>query len=149
MPLYPTWQEIAVRLGITMLAGVIIGFNRGLHGHAAGLRTTILVGLAASVSMIQANILLPVHGKTTESFAVMDLMRLPLGTVQDFLNLIASFGCKAQFQRQEQLEQKDEPNLSFEIRWKQLEADGPPYELLNVLNARGQVVSFDFASSRD
>jgi putative Mg2+ transporter-C (MgtC) family protein len=79
MPLYPTWQDIAVRLVVTMLAGAMIGFNRGVHGHAPGLRTTILVGLAASVSMIQANILLPLDGKTAGSFAVMDLMRLPLG----------------------------------------------------------------------
>jgi putative Mg2+ transporter-C (MgtC) family protein len=62
-----------------MIAGGIIGFNRGARGHAAGFRTTILVGLAASVAMIQTNILLPLAGKTPESFAVMDLMRLPLG----------------------------------------------------------------------
>ena len=79
MPLSPTWQDICVRLALTMIAGAIIGFNRGARGHAAGFRTTILVGLAASVAMIQANILLPLAGKTPESFAVMDLMRLPLG----------------------------------------------------------------------
>ena len=79
MPLSPTWQDICVRLSLTMIAGAIIGFNRGARGHAAGFRTTILVGLAASVAMIQANILLPLAGKTPESFAVMDLMRLPLG----------------------------------------------------------------------
>jgi putative Mg2+ transporter-C (MgtC) family protein len=79
MPLYPSWQDLAVRLVLTMIAGAIIGFNRGARGHAAGFRTTILVGLAASVAMIQANILLPLGGKTPESFAVMDLMRLPLG----------------------------------------------------------------------
>jgi putative Mg2+ transporter-C (MgtC) family protein len=62
-----------------MIAGALVGFNRGARGHAAGFRTTILVGLAASVAMMQANILLPVTGKTPESFAVMDLMRLPLG----------------------------------------------------------------------
>jgi len=56
-----------------------MGFNRGARGHAAGLRTTILVTLAASLAMIQMNILLPVDGKTSGSFAVMDLMRLPLG----------------------------------------------------------------------
>ncbi len=39
----------------------------------------MLVGLAAAVAMIQTNILLPVDGKTPSSFAVMDLMRLPLG----------------------------------------------------------------------
>ncbi len=79
MPLSPTWQDICVRLALTMIAGAVIGFNRGARGHAAGFRTTILVGLAASVAMIQTNILLPLAGKTPESFAVMDLMRLPLG----------------------------------------------------------------------
>jgi putative Mg2+ transporter-C (MgtC) family protein len=79
MPLSPTWTDIAIRLALTMLAGAIIGLNRGARGHAAGFRTTILVGLAASVAMIQANILLPLSGRTPDSFAVMDLMRLPLG----------------------------------------------------------------------
>jgi putative Mg2+ transporter-C (MgtC) family protein len=55
MPLEPSWSDIAVRLALTLLAGAIIGFNRGARGHAAGFRTTILVGLAASVAMIQAN----------------------------------------------------------------------------------------------
>ena len=79
MPLYPTATDIAIRLALTMLAGGIIGLNRGARGHAAGFRTTILVCLAASVAMIQANILLPLGGKTSESFSDMDLMRLPLG----------------------------------------------------------------------
>lgn len=79
MPLNPTWADIAVRLALTMLAGAIIGLNRGARGHAAGFRTTILVALAASVAMIQANILLPLGGKAQDSFSVMDLMRLPLG----------------------------------------------------------------------
>jgi putative Mg2+ transporter-C (MgtC) family protein len=79
MPLSPGWSDICLRLALTMLAGAIIGFNRGARGHAAGFRTTILVCLAASVAMIQANLLLPLSGKTPESFAVMDLMRLPLG----------------------------------------------------------------------
>jgi putative Mg2+ transporter-C (MgtC) family protein len=79
MPLHPGWSDIAIRLAFTMAAGAIIGFNRGARGHAAGFRTTILVGLAASVAMIQTNILLSMEGKTSGSFAVMDLMRLPLG----------------------------------------------------------------------
>lgn len=79
MPLYPSWWDIAIRLVLTMLAGAVIGFNRGARGEAAGLRTTILVGLAASVAMIQANVLLSLGGRTSASFGVMDLMRLPLG----------------------------------------------------------------------
>jgi len=79
VPLYPSWEDIGLRLFLTILAGALVGLNRGVRGHAAGLRTTILVGLAACVAMIQANILLPVGGKTPASFGVMDLMRMPLG----------------------------------------------------------------------
>ena len=42
-------------------------------GRAAGLRTTLLVCLAAAVSMMQVNLLLPVAGKMPNSFVVMDL----------------------------------------------------------------------------
>lgn len=79
MPLHPTIQDIALRLLLTLVAGAMIGIDRGERGHAAGLRTTTLVCLAACVAMIQMNILLPVSGKTPESFSVMDIMRLPLG----------------------------------------------------------------------
>lgn len=79
MPISVGWADISARLALTMLCCGVIGLNRGAGGHAAGLRTTILVGLAAAVAMIQTNILLPLAGKTPESFSVMDLMRLPLG----------------------------------------------------------------------
>jgi putative Mg2+ transporter-C (MgtC) family protein len=79
LPLEPTSADIALRLALTMLAGAIVGFDRGARGHAAGFRTTILVALAASLAMILANILLPLSGKTPESFSQMDVMRLPLG----------------------------------------------------------------------
>ena len=79
MPTNLTWQEVAIRLALTVIAGAIVGFNRGEHGRAAGFRTSILVCLAASVSMIQANLLLMTHGRPTDSFIMMDLMRLPLG----------------------------------------------------------------------
>lgn len=73
------WPEIALRLFCTVLGGIVIGLNREEHGRAAGLRTTLLVALAASVSMIQMNLLLPTAGKMPGSFVVMDVMRLPLG----------------------------------------------------------------------
>lgn len=79
MPLHPTWQEIAVRLLLTVVTGAIIGLDRGEHGRPAGMRTTLLVCLAASVSMILANLLLATDGKTSESFATADVLRLPLG----------------------------------------------------------------------
>lgn len=79
MPLHPDLVDIALRILLTVLAGAAIGFERREHGKAAGLRTTLLVGLAACLAMVQLNLLLPVDGKTPGSFAVMDVMRLPLG----------------------------------------------------------------------
>lgn len=81
LPLQPavTWEDLAVRLVLTLLAGGLIGFERDEHGRGAGLRTTILVCLAASVAMLQANILLPTVGKQPTSYITLDLMRLPLG----------------------------------------------------------------------
>jgi len=40
------------RLALTIAAGALRGYNRTEHGKAAGLRTTLLVCLAASVAMI-------------------------------------------------------------------------------------------------
>jgi putative Mg2+ transporter-C (MgtC) family protein len=79
MPLSIGWTDIAIRLGLTVLVGFLFGLNRQERSRPAGLRTTILVCLAASASMIQVNLLLPLAGKSLDSFIVMDLMRLPLG----------------------------------------------------------------------
>ncbi len=81
MPLTLTLSDIAWRLTSAFIASALIGFNRGEHGHSAGLRTTILVCIAAALSMLQANALLDLTGKEQQSFIVMDLMRLPLGVL--------------------------------------------------------------------
>jgi putative Mg2+ transporter-C (MgtC) family protein len=73
------WVEILLRLALSALASAAIGVNRGEQDRPVGLRTTMLVTLAAAISMIQVNLLLPVAGKAPDSFVVMDLMRLPLG----------------------------------------------------------------------
>lgn len=79
MPLHPEWTDIALRLLCTVVAGFLIGLDRGEHGRPAGLRTTMLVALAACLAMLQANVLLDQAGKAPNSFVVLDLMRLPLG----------------------------------------------------------------------
>ena len=79
MPLTLDWSQFAARLFFTILAGALIGWDRGEQGHPAGLRTTLLVCLAASVAMIESNALLDTRGKPEDSFVVLDLMRLPLG----------------------------------------------------------------------
>jgi putative Mg2+ transporter-C (MgtC) family protein len=79
MPMTLTWSEIALRLALAFAAGAVIGFNRSERGRTAGLRTTILVCMAACIAMLQANLLLGTAGKRPDSFVVLDLMRLPLG----------------------------------------------------------------------
>jgi putative Mg2+ transporter-C (MgtC) family protein len=79
MPPAIHWTDIALRLALTVLAGGLLGADRSRNGHPAGLRTVLLVTLAGSVAMIQMDLLLPTYGKNLGSFAVMDVMRLPLG----------------------------------------------------------------------
>jgi putative Mg2+ transporter-C (MgtC) family protein len=79
MPTTLTWHEIILRLLVTAACAGILGFDRDQRGHSAGLRTTLLVGLAACLAMIQTNWLINSNGKPQDSFVVMDIMRLPLG----------------------------------------------------------------------
>jgi putative Mg2+ transporter-C (MgtC) family protein len=75
----PEWTEIALRLVLAAVAGALVGFDREGSGRPAGLRTNMLVCLAATIAMIQANLLLGTVGKTDSSFVSIDVMRLPLG----------------------------------------------------------------------
>jgi putative Mg2+ transporter-C (MgtC) family protein len=79
MPTILTWQAIALRLMLTVVCAGILGFDRDAKGRSAGLRTNLLVGLAACIAMLQANWLINSNGKPQDSFVVMDIMRLPLG----------------------------------------------------------------------
>jgi putative Mg2+ transporter-C (MgtC) family protein len=74
-----TWEQIAVRILLAAVASFLIGYNRDERGKALGIRTTMLVCLAATLAMVQANQLMATTGKTPDSFVVLDLMRLPLG----------------------------------------------------------------------
>ena len=77
--MHVTWPDIALRLFLSVVAGALIGLNRDINGKPAGMRTTILVAMAATLAMLQADMLLGTSGRATDSFAVLDLMRLPLG----------------------------------------------------------------------
>jgi putative Mg2+ transporter-C (MgtC) family protein len=79
MPFMPDWRDLSIRLALAIVAGLLTGLNRSEYGHPVGLRTTLLVCVAAAVAMIQVNLLLNTTGKTTDSFITNDLMRLPLG----------------------------------------------------------------------
>lgn len=73
------WWDIATRLLLTVIAGGLVGLNREDHGQPAGLRTTLLVCLAASISMVLVNFLLMTEDHSGDSFFRIDPMRLPLG----------------------------------------------------------------------
>jgi putative Mg2+ transporter-C (MgtC) family protein len=79
MPTILTWQAITLRLALTAVCTGILGFDRDEKGRSAGLRTNLLVGLAACLAMLQANWLINSTGRSADSFVVMDIMRLPLG----------------------------------------------------------------------
>jgi putative Mg2+ transporter-C (MgtC) family protein len=79
MPVALTWEQVAVRILLASLASFLIGYNRDERGQRLGIRTTMLVCLAATLSMLQANLLMNTAGKPSNSFVVLDLMRLPLG----------------------------------------------------------------------
>lgn len=52
-----TPHDIALRLALTAVAGIIIGLEREIRGRSAGLRTTLLACLAAAMGMILAEAL--------------------------------------------------------------------------------------------
>ncbi|HEX4155969.1 MAG TPA: MgtC/SapB family protein [Acidobacteriaceae bacterium] len=99
MPLTLTWQQIALRLTLAAIASFVIGLNRDERGRPAGLRTVMLVCLAATFAMLQVNLLLPLAGRTGNSFVMNDLMRLPLG----ILSGIGFIGAGVIFKRDNQL----------------------------------------------
>jgi putative Mg2+ transporter-C (MgtC) family protein len=74
-----SWADVAIRLALTVFVGILVGYDRTTHGKAAGMRTTVLVSVAASVAMIEVNLLLLTAGRPRDSFVMNDLMRLPLG----------------------------------------------------------------------
>jgi putative Mg2+ transporter-C (MgtC) family protein len=75
------WPELMIRVAAAIVAGAIIGANRVEYGKPAGLRTTILVCLAATFAMLLTNLLLDTNGRPPDSFVQFDVMRLPLGVL--------------------------------------------------------------------
>jgi putative Mg2+ transporter-C (MgtC) family protein len=79
MPLSLSWKQVALRILLAAIASFVIGYNRDERGKAMGIRSTMLVCLAATLAMLQANLLINTAGKAPSSFIQLDLMRLPLG----------------------------------------------------------------------
>lgn len=50
------WTDILLRLGMAFLTGFVLGFERERHGRPAGLRTTVLVSVAACLAAILSDV---------------------------------------------------------------------------------------------
>lgn len=48
------WQELTMRLGLAAVLGVLLGLDRELRGHSAGIRTHALVSLSSAMIMISS-----------------------------------------------------------------------------------------------
>ena len=46
-----SWSELLLRLGSASMIGLLLGLDRELHGHEAGIRTHALVALSAAMIM--------------------------------------------------------------------------------------------------
>lgn len=73
------WGDIALRLALAVVAGLLVGFDRERRAQPAGLRTTVLVCVAAATAMLQATLLFGQTPDNHNSLIRLDLMRLPLG----------------------------------------------------------------------
>jgi putative Mg2+ transporter-C (MgtC) family protein len=49
-----SWQELLLRLGVASLFGLLLGLDRELRGHEAGIRTHALVTLSAAMIMVSS-----------------------------------------------------------------------------------------------
>jgi putative Mg2+ transporter-C (MgtC) family protein len=73
------WHDIALRLALTFVTATLVGIDRGEHRRPVGVRTTLLLSLAACIAMLETNLLLTTSGKAADSIVNIDPMRLPLG----------------------------------------------------------------------
>lgn len=46
------WTELLLRLGLASALGLVLGFDRELSGHEAGIRTHALVSLSSAMIMV-------------------------------------------------------------------------------------------------
>ena len=49
-----SWQELMLRLGVASLFGLLLGLDRELRGHEAGIRTHALVALSSAMIMVSS-----------------------------------------------------------------------------------------------
>ena len=74
----PSYLDVGVRIGLAVLAGMLVGIERESHGRAAGFRTTTIVCVAGALAMIISEIAFS-HMNMRSSTWRPDPMRLAAG----------------------------------------------------------------------
>ncbi|MCJ2138134.1 MgtC/SapB family protein [Methylobacterium sp. J-026] len=77
----PTIETFLIRLALSFGAAALLGWNREELGHPAGLRTHVLICVAACTAMQLGNWLLVETGETGNGLFKLDLMRLAQGVL--------------------------------------------------------------------
>lgn len=71
--------DLALRLGVATLVGLLIGLDREWRGHAAGIRTHALVALSSAIVTLSS---LELHAVTRASGEASDPLRVMQGLAQ-------------------------------------------------------------------
>lgn len=74
-----TFDVVMVRLALSFAAAFLLGWNREELGHPAGMRTIVLLCLAACTAMLLGSVLLTETRGDAAGLSRLDLMRLPHG----------------------------------------------------------------------
>jgi putative Mg2+ transporter-C (MgtC) family protein len=79
-----TWEELLMRLGLATLVGLLLGLDRELRGHDAGLRTHALVALSSAMITVSSMLLfddLREHGATPDPLRVVQGLAQAIGFI--------------------------------------------------------------------
>ncbi len=60
-----SWTEVSLRLGLAAFLGLLVGLDRELRGHDAGIRTHALVSLSSAMIMV-SSLMLTVQLRTDD-----------------------------------------------------------------------------------
>lgn len=79
MPTSLDWLDIAIRLGLAVAAGALLGIDRTARGRPAGMRTAMMVSLAAAVAMVLAELISTSRPPLQSTGARFDMLRMAQG----------------------------------------------------------------------
>jgi putative Mg2+ transporter-C (MgtC) family protein len=73
------WSDLALRLALALAAGALLGIDRTTRGRPAGLRTTMMVCVAAAIAMLLADVISHPDSTLAEPGMRLDPLRMAQG----------------------------------------------------------------------